>query len=424
MKCVSAIGVIRMQVDVKNLNTITETIKNLEEIKSETFAQCDEGQRTASRKLNDAQNELDVSNNILNVCKTIEAAKLAKKLEVEARMAQAVTAEASAIASGNPVAIAAASAKVAAIATELAHAIQEHNEAVEHRQRIEHRCELAQKCVNIAQEMCDTLNMRFGYSKVRVEEIVLKGSGRLQLAYDDLTKYLSRISPEAKNDILDWYNWKPKENEPVKPNDIRDRLNASKNVINVILEYLYTTDMNFRATVDRHSSNIIISGMESSTIVQIKKNIVGRLCEELVIWTFLPMGTSIETQHRENLPDGSYTKVDMILHGLKQPLVLGKGEGMGAREGGTLGIEVKAGHKEYIYSQMPHLEKQAQGHKMCDVSCTVCTRDIKDLSPDREANLREKVRGAGSPMLGMLPYKDDLDRDCIDFVRSKVKQDV
>ena len=44
------------------------------------------------------------------------------------------------------------------------------------------------------------------------------------------------------------------------------------------------------------------------------------------------MGTRIETQHRENLPDGSYTRVDMLLCGLKEPLILGKGEGMGARE--------------------------------------------------------------------------------------------
>lgn len=413
-----------MQADVKNLNTIAETIKNLAQIKSETFDLCDEGLHTADQVLNDAQSELSVSNNILNVCKTIETAKLAKKLEVEARMAQAAAEEAAAIASGNPVAIAAASAKVAAIVPELAQAIQEYNEAVEHRQRIEHRCELAQKCVNIAQEMCDTLNMRFNYSKIKVEEIVLMGSGRLQFAYDDLSKYLSRISPEAQKDILDWDNWKPKANEPVKPDDIRDRLNASKNVTNGILEYLYATDMNFRATVDRHSLNLTVPEKESGTIVQIKKNIVGRLCEELVIRTFLPIGTSIETQHRENLQDGSYTKADMLLHGLKQPLILGKGEGMGAREGGDLGIEVKAGHKEYIYSQLSHLEKQAQGHKMCDVSCTVCTRDIKNLLPDREANLREKVREAGSPMLGMLPYKDDLDRDCIDFVKSKVKQDV
>lgn len=413
-----------LEVEVKNLATIAEIIKNLAQIRNETEKQCAEGLHAANQVLSDAENELNISNNILNVCKTVEAAMLAKKLEVEARMAQAAAGEAAAIASGNPVAIAAASARVAVIIPELTQAAEEYNQAVKHRQRIEHRCELARKCVNIAQEMCETLNMRFNFSKAKVDEKVLKGTSRLQLAYDDLSRYLSRISPEARQEIADWDNWKSKENKPVKPDEVRDRLNASKNVTNGILEYLYATDMDFRSTVDRHSHNLKAPGMEASTLTQIKRNIVGRLCEELVIRTFLPMGTSIETQHREDFPDGTYTKVDMLLHGLKQPLILGKGEGMGAREGGNLGIEVKAGHKEYIYGQLSHLEKQARGHKYCDISCTVCSRDIKDLSPDREAALREKVREAGSPMMGMLPYKDDLDRECIEFVKSKAEENV
>ena len=386
-------------VNVKNLGVIAETIRSLAQIKRDTEDQCAEGLRIVQQVLSESEDELNTSNNILNVCKAVETAKLAKKLETEARMAKA-------------------------LADEAAQAIEEYNNAVEHRQRIEHRCELAQKCVNIAQEMCETLNMRFGFSKGKISERILVGSERLQLAYEDLSRYLSRISPEAKKEILEWDSWKPKENEPVKPDEIRDRLNASKNVTNGILEYLYATDMDFRAVVDRHSHNLMITGMENATLTQIKRNIVGRLCEELVIRAFLPMGTRIETQHRENLSDGSYTKVDMLLHGLKEPLILGKGEGMGAREGGSLGIEVKAGHKDYLYGQLSHLEKQAQGHLDCDISCTVCTRDIKDLSSERETMLRDKVREAGSPMLGMLPYKDDLDRDCVEFVRSKVKSDV
>ena len=59
---------------------------------------------------------------------------------------------------------------------------------------------------------------------------------------------MSQISSEAKKEILEWDSWKPKENEPIKPDKIRDRLNASKNVTNGILEYLYVTDMDFRAT--------------------------------------------------------------------------------------------------------------------------------------------------------------------------------
>ena len=411
-------------VKVKNLDAIVETIRSLAQIKKDTEDQCAEGLRIVQQVLSEAEDELNTSNNILNVCKAVETAKLAKKLEAEARMAKALADEAAAIASGNPVAIAAATAEVAALAPELAQAIEEYNNAVEHRQRIEHRCELAQKCVNIAQEMCETLNMRFGFSKGKILERILVGSKRLQLAYEDLSRYLSQISSEAKKEILEWDSWKPKENEPIKPDKIRDRLNASKNVTNGILEYLYVTDMDFRAVVDRHSQNLKIPGMESATLTQIKRNIVGRLCEELVIRTFLPMGTRIETQHRENLPDGSYTRVDMLLCGLKEPLILGKGEGMGASEGGSLGIEVKAGHKDYLYGQLAHMEKQAQGHLDCDISCTVCTRDFKDLSSDRETRLREKVREAGSPMLGMLPYKDDLDWDCVEFVRSKGKRHV
>lgn len=412
------------EVEVRSLETIADTIRSLHQIRSETQEQCADGLRIAEQVLSEAENEFHVSSQMLNACRAVEALKLAKKLEVEARMAQAAAEEAAAVASGNPIAIAAATARVAAIVPELAEAVEEYRKAVEHRERIEHRCGLAQKCVEIAQEMCGTLRLRFRFSEASVVEKTSKGMGRLQLAHDDLTRYLARISPDARREIAGWDSWKPKENEPVRPDEVRDRLNASKNVTNGILAYLYATDMNFRAAVDRHSHNLKVPGMESGTLIQIKRNIVGRLCEELVIRTFLPMGTSIETQYREDFPDGTYTKVDMLLRGLKQPLILGKGEGMGAREGGSLGIEVKAGQKEYLYGQISHLEKQAQGHRNCDISCTVCSRDIKDLSPDREAELRERVREAGSPMMGMLPYKEELDRECIAFVKAKAEENV
>ena len=71
-----------VEVDVKNLETIAETINSLSHISKETEEQCGEGLRTAQQILFDAENELNTSNNILNVCKTVEAVKLAKKLEV------------------------------------------------------------------------------------------------------------------------------------------------------------------------------------------------------------------------------------------------------------------------------------------------------------------------------------------------------
>ena len=39
----------------------------------------------------------------------------------------------------------------------------------------------------------------------------------------------------------------------------------------------------------------------------------------------------------------------------------------------------------------------------------ICSRDIHDLSPEKEQELRDALRSAGSPIIGMLPSKDELD---------------
>lgn len=407
--------------NVFNLETLLNTIKNLNTVNRETSEHCDEGLRNAESAFQQTQDELNVSETMLNAARAEEAVKLAQQVAADVRMAKALAEEASAVASMNPVAIAAASAEVAAAGEELARATEEYRKAVEHRERLEHRVELAQKCVNIAQEMTDTLLLRFNYSRAKVSETIIEGTGRLQVAYSDLERYLSRVSKVGLQDIKDFYCWKPMENKPVTPKDVHDRINASKNVVNAILEYLYVTDPKFHGSIDRLCTQLKVPGNEVSVETKIKKNIVGRLCEELVIRSFGPMGERIETQGIYYLEDGSYTKADMILYGFKEPLILGRGEGMGSAKGGNLGIEVKSGNKEYIYSQLSHMEKQAKGHSQCDISCTVCSRDIKDLSPEKEEILRNRLKEAGSPMMGMLPHKSELDADCIEFVKAKVE---
>lgn len=89
---------------------------------------------------------------------------------------------------------------------------------------------------------------------------------------------------------------------------------------------------------------------------------------------------------------------------------------MGAREGSDFAVEVKSGKKEYLYDQISHMKKQAMGHKACALSCTVCTRDIKDLPPEKEQALRSAMEEVGSPLLGMLPRKEEIDQACFNFV--------
>lgn len=407
------------QVDVFALDTLSASIRDLHTARIETGECCDEGIRKADQMLQDTQGELQFSETLLAAAQVEEAAKLALRLKADARMTAAAAEEASAIASCNPFAIAAASAEVAAAAAELAEATEEYQRAREHREHLEHRRNLAQKCVDLAQLNLDMLCLRYQYGKTRVEEIVISGCGRLQAAHDDLEAYLARISPQARQSIRDYSSWEPTEKKPIDPKEIHDRLNSDETVVDGLLEYIYTTDPKFRASIDRLCTQLESPENTAAVEAKIKKNVVGRLCEELVIQAFQPMGERVETQRVCYLENGSFTKVDMILYGLKEPLILGRGEGMGGKKGGSLAIEVKSGRAEYIYSQAAHMEIQAKGHESCDISCTVCTRDINDLRPEQQEEVRDRLKAAGSPILGMLPKKSDLDARCIRFVKEK-----
>lgn len=407
------------QVDVFALDALSASIRDLYTARRETGECCDEGIRNAEQMLQDTQGELQFSETLLAAAQVEEAAKLALQLKADTRMTVAAAEEASAIASCNPFAIAAASAEVAAAATELAEATEEYQRAQEHRERLEHRRSLAQKCVDLAQANLDMLHLRYQYGRAQVDQIVISGCGRLQAAHDDLEAYLARISPQARQSIRDYRSWVPEEKRPINPKEVHDRLNPDETVADGLLEYIYVTDPRFRASIDHLCTQMGSPESTAAVEAKIKKNVVGRLCEELVIQAFQPIGERIETQHVCYLDNGSFTKVDMILYGLKEPLVLGRGEGMGGRKGGSLAIEVKSGRAEYIYSQTAHMEFQAKGHKSCDISCTVCTRDIKDLSPAQEEVVRNRLKAAGSPILGMLPRKSELDARCIRFVKAK-----
>ena len=403
---------------VFEVDAIGSAAQELNQIKNSTFDTCNDGLNQARQLVEETQAEEQTSRNMLDIAKGIEMVKHAIVIELEARLAAAL-AELAAV-TPNPVAMAAVGAKIAEIESQLIPARQEYEEAVRHREALERRYEMAVKAMNLAQERHDTLQIHFETGKRSIEVIVDKGCARLNLAYQDLQKYISRIAPDVRNSLDKWFNDRPEGNTPVRPNEIRDKLDVDENVVDAILEYLYATDMGFRANVNSYCNEMKL-GNESGAELKIKKQMVGRLCEEIVIRAFKPISTHISTQARESLPDGRYTKVDMIVYGLTNPLILGRGDGMGAREGGSLAVEVKSGHSSYLYQQLSHMQDQAYGHKSCDASCVICTRDIHDLSPEKENELREKLRAAGSPMIGMLPRKDDLDNRCINFVKGKLK---
>jgi len=405
-------------VNVFEVQSIYNAMEEINQIKEESFRTCDEGMKQARQTLEETQSEEQTSKAMLNVGKEIEMLKHARVIELEVELAAAV-AELTAV-TPNLVAMATTSARIAEIESQLIQARQEYEEAIRHREALEQRYDMALKCVNLAQERLETLQMKFELNKRNIDFTVIHGISRMNMAYEDLIKYIARITPEIRNHIDKWFNEKPKEKELIKPNEIRNRLDVSNSVIDALLEYLYITDLRFRTSIDNYCNEIKLGDVVGVEL-KIKKNMVGRLCEELVIRSFKPISTQIVTQRRETLPDGSYTKVDMIVYGLTNPIILGRGEGMGTRAGGSLGVEVKSGHSAYLYSQLNHMLNQAIGHEGCDISCVICTRDIHDLSNEKENELREKLRKAGSPIIGLLPRKDNLDTRCIEFVKGKMK---
>lgn len=403
---------------VFEVNAISNATQELSQIKNSSYDTCNDGLNQARQLLEETKTEEQTSRTMLDIANGVEMAKHAIVVELEVRLA-ATLADLAAV-TPDPIGMATVGARIADIESQLVLARQEYEEAVRHREALERRYEMAVKAMNLAQERHDTLLMYFEAGKKSIEVTVDKGCARLNFAYQDLQKYVSRIAPDVRNNLDKWFNDKPEENTPVRPNEIRDKLDVDENVVDTILEYLYATDMGFRANIDSYCNEMKI-GNEVGAELKIKKQMVGRLCEEIVIRAFKPISTQISTQMKASLPDGGYTKVDLIVYGLTNPLVLGRGVGMGAREGGSLAVEVKSGHSSYLYQQLSHMQDQAFGHKSCDASCVICTRDIHDLSLEKENELREKLREAGSPMIGMLPRKDDLDNRCINFVKGKLK---
>ena len=85
-------------------------------------------------------------------------------------------------------------------------------------------------------------------------------------------------------------------------------------------------------------------------------------------------------------------------------------------------MEVKCGKANYLYKEKVHMVKQALGHKQADARFTLVSRDIHDLPPEKEKELRDALREAGSPIVAMLPYKKKINQSCRDLILQSLKE--
>lgn len=316
-------------------------------------------------------------------------------------------------------AVARAEAAVEQSQSALEQAKAEFELATQHRQSMEQRMDLVKQAQAMAEQAVEQAWQECHARLAAVDQAVEIGAARVHSAQQALDAYLATDAPAAA--FHAWLTWDPaRHGAPITPDILRDRMNLSSEHRRMLQHYLYERNPAYRNQVDKYR------GQWASAKGDAERNIVARRArihlsgefgEQIARHALAPLGGRIETQGRTFVGDnGRYTKTDLLVTNLRAPVVLGRGAGMAAPVGGSMAFEVKCGKAAYLYSQKDHMVFQAEGHKQADAQCTLCSRDIHDLPPEKEKELRDVLREAGSPMVGMLPTKNEIDQSCLAFI--------
>lgn len=421
-----------LQVSVGRVESLEDLVCDLQSVHEKLEDACREQIRAANDKYEETCDEVQVSELMLTEARekeqfalqSLEAAKQHLSICQEAlQVAYAALTAASAYPPALPAAKAAVIAGEAAVAAaeaalftaEAAYAL-----AVANRQAMEVRVNFARVAQFQAQKLLIETQQESNVRLMLVQQSIATGVSRLKAAQQALSEYLGTNIAAAQ--FYAWLKWTPSQNGyPVTPDILRDRMSISLQQQRLLQEYLYERNSAYRKLVDRYRVEWKeAKGDAERNIIarKIRIHLSGTFGEQMARHALEPLGGGIETQGRTFVGDGGrYTKTDLIVTDLRVPVILGRGEGMGASAGGSMAFEVKCGKAEYLYFQKDHMVFQAEGHKQADAQCTLCSRDIHALPPEKEKELRDALRDAGSPLVGMLPSKSEIDQSCLDFVR-------
>ena len=368
-------------------------------------------EKAAQQKLDSAEQALDSSQSSLSSAQSSLSSCHAQLNDDDGRFPDC---------SGEYSAIGEAEAEVEQAQSMLEQAKAQLELAFDNRQAMEQRADLVKQAQAMAEQTLEQAQQECNTRLATVDQAICTGTARLNAAQQALDAYLAVNPPAAE--FHTWLKWNPaKDGRPVTPDMLRDRMNLSPEQRRLFQEYLYDCNPAYRRQVDKYRNQWVASkGDAERNIVarRVRIHLSGEFGEQMARHALAPLGGRIETQGRTFVGDnGRYTKTDLLVTGLRVPVILGRGEGMGAPVGGSMAFEVKCGKAEYLYSQKDHMIFQAEGHKQADAQCTLCSRDIHDLPEEKQKELRDALREAGSPMVGMLPKKNEIDQSCLDFIR-------
>jgi len=401
------------QVSVGQVENLEDAIASLQRSHENMQSVCGALVRKSELIVSECETENNNSEMLLNNARIEEMSKLAEMNVAIAEHAKAASELATATASCNPIAIAIASSAVADTFAKLQEATQAFEQAKNDRMNMEQRVDLAKQALYSARDLQEVVQSDTSLRLSTTQGLVDDGRRRLLQAKDALDGYLS-INKLAKS-FNDWLKWLPKEGSIVKPDTLNKRLTLDSGRLRMFLEYLEDRDPSFRNKVQKFRRQLSESNgpVEVQTIqLKMRKNFSGYTVEKYAEQALKTLGNNIETQVRSEVENGKLTIVDMKINDLRSNVVIGRGERMYASQGGSIAVELKSGRAEYLYSQKDHMVFQAAGHRDSQASMVICTRDIKDLSEEKEKELRDALKKAGSPLIGMLPRKTEIDKVC------------
>ncbi|MDB6175018.1 MAG: hypothetical protein JWL59_4329 [Chthoniobacteraceae bacterium] len=425
------------RVSVGQVENLEETLTAVMRAKESLISSCERLDMRLTAKCEEIEREERSSSELLERATAIEV-EAGKAVEAAAEQLQSARASlASANAAlgaceaqsddedGNPPdcsseesAVSEAEAEVEAAERALNEATERFEKVKEQRIRMEQRLELLRQAAHSIQQHRDAARSAYGARLGAVDSLADRAASRIASARNALEEYLAQNPSTGA--FTSWVRWTPSANGVVTPAHLHERLNFSSGNLRLFVEYLADRDPGFRSKLSNYRKELTACrGPVETHAVQLKmrRNFAGEVAERFAIHALKPLAAEVVTQNRSDLPGGGFTKTDFILKNLKVPVVLGKGNGMAAGVGETIAGEIKCGKASYIFREKDHMVKQSYGHRDAAASITICSRDIKDLAPHEEEELRAALREAGSPLVGMLPRKGDLDQACWQAIR-------
>jgi len=190
-----------LQVDIQDTQVFQKTLKSLHDFQDRIKNKISFTLNQLQKKQDEVNQELSISTNFLNIARAKEMQKQAILAQKTVQLAQALQKEAVALASGNPITIAAATAYVAKKTHEEVIAKKEYQEARQNRINMERRVELIKQAKHQIDRLIEETKNQLNATQSKIISLTQIASNRLSKSDLIQKDYLSKNSKTSVREI-------------------------------------------------------------------------------------------------------------------------------------------------------------------------------------------------------------------------------